>query len=298
MTEGERVRCPHCDKTVSNELYLKQHITFKHSGNGSKDTDNSPRSTYKHRYLAVDDYQALRAAARSGEDIILCPYCNHIPFKAKQFLFQHVTLTHSTEPRQKRQKKSALHDDSMASNEAEQEIVDFANDLSSASSSNLVGLKTKISTFSREDNRKSYSNGFKASIIEEIEKGTSRKALSVAYEIPLRTLEKWMKRDHDIILSCRGNVELSGYSRIVRKTLSEKILEGEKSYLDCEETEMMGQAATRKGRKTGSVRGSKRKSAASDDAAENGGDGVEKCEKGARKGGGSRRKKTDSLESL
>lgn len=231
MSEGGRIQCPHCDKTVSNDLYLKQHITFKHSSNASEESENGPRpSTYKHRYLAVEDYQELRAAVRTGENLILCPYCNHVPFKAKQFLFQHVTLIHSSEPRPKRRRKGV--DLIEVSNDAEQEILEFANDLSPSSPFQVVRLNPKVSTFNREDNRKSYSNGFKASIIEEIEKGTSRKALSEAYDIPMRTLEKWMKRDHDIILSCRGNVELSGYSRIVRKTLDEKIHEGEHGYLE------------------------------------------------------------------
>ena len=191
------VLCPHCRKPCSTLHNLKQHIFYKHPEEFAQEAA-PPKASDSPSFLAGNDSERVSSAA-CGISYILCKYCHHEPFISHKHLILHMEATHPTV-----------------------EEIKFVTEAEEAYRLNLSDCDTKMGAngtrnngdYCREDNRRSYSNEFKARVIAEVDNGASRRSLSVSYNIPLRTLEKWLTKKREVILNSRFDDSVAHLKRL------------------------------------------------------------------------------------
>lgn len=175
---------------------LKQHIYYKHPDEFAAETA-PPKAT-----ICPSGNDSDRVVtATCGISYILCKYCHHEPFVSHKHLVMHMEAVHPT----------ADEIQSVGDPEDVTLVVDGEKKIGANGTRNN-------GDYCREDNRRSYSNEFKARVIHEVDCGASRRSLSVSYNIPLRTLEKWLTKKREVILNSRYDENVAHLKRL-RSTL-------------------------------------------------------------------------------
>lgn len=193
------VQCPHCRKPCTTMHNLKQHIFYKHPDKFAEETAPlKPASCPS--FLEGNDCERVKTAA-CGISYILCKYCHHEPFASYKLLVIHMEAVHPQA------------DEIQSVGDAD-DVVKI--DIPVEEEGNNVGANGTRNNgeYSREDNRRSYSNEFKARVIHEVDCGASRRSLSVSYNIPLRTLEKWLTKRRHAILNSRNDENVAHLKRL------------------------------------------------------------------------------------
>lgn len=189
------VLCPHCRKPCSTLHNLKQHIFYKHPDEFAAESAPAKAPTNS-SFLAGNDSERVQTAA-CGVSYILCKYCHHEPFVTHKHLILHMEAAHPSA------------DEIQSVTDPDEDDKKFLG----VTKSGANGTRNN-GDYCREDNRRSYSNEFKARVISEVDNGASRRSLSVSYNIPLRTLEKWLTKKREVILSSKGDESVAHLKRL------------------------------------------------------------------------------------